>query len=483
MSLLTAKSQDVSAQQTILPNDEYKSLNVIKVSTISDLQTVVNKAVAGDEIILKNGIYNLEDFIKVNSKNGNPKNPIIIRAESVLGATLAGKGSFNITKSSFIVIKGFKFVGVTASLGSTYHQGLTLKNSNNCRITRNYFKMTDSAKAYWTLITGDGDDHRIDHNEYADKPSEGCFIVVYGGEKSLSLRTKIDRNYFHGQTFTGENGGEVMRLGDSKRQNIDAFMIVELNLFEKNTGDVEVISVKSSSNHIRFNTLRNNKGSIVLRHGDDNKVEGNFLLDGENGVRVYGDDHKIIGNYFSGNFGLNPLTTLAIGNGTQPDLANGENTYDQPQNVVIAFNTFAANITNVVFGVRGNVDFPPENITFANNILSAEKGVLVKFENQPRNTVWFGNILWGAAENGDIPQTGFKRINPNLSNDDHGFYRLKQNSPAIKSAFKSSVFNYLTIDIDGQNRVEPKDVGADQFSNEKIIRRALTPKDVGTNAD
>ncbi len=467
---------------TPTPSDDIPApLRTVPVSSVSAMQTAINNAVPGDHIVLANGNYSLSSSVSVDAENGTAANPIVIRAASVLGVTLNGTGSFNVTGSSHIIIQGFRFVGATGSGGTS---GLNLKDSNFCRVTRNYFQMSDSTKAYWTYISGSGNDHRIDHNEYATKPSEGCFIVVYGTSSpyNMSLRARIDRNYFHHQTFSGANGGEAIRFGDSNRQNIDAFGTIEHNLFEGNTGDVEVISVKSSSNQIRYNTLRDNVGSIVLRHGDDNTVEGNFLLDGQNGVRFYGDNHKIINNYFSGNNGSGVRSTLGIGNGNIADAPNGNTGYDQPHNVVVAFNTLVANTTHVVFGLEGSSSYPPDGTVFANNILQGDTGTLVSSNSgTPRNTVWQGNILWGSASNGIIP-TGYSRVNPLLSLGFYDVYRIASNSPAINAAVNSGSYGYITTDADGQPRVEPKDVGADEYSSANIVRFPLSGSDVGPNA-
>ncbi len=457
-------------------------LRTVNVSSVSAMQTAINNAIPGDHIVLANGTYNLSSSVAVNGENGTAANPILIRAASVLGVTFTGTGSFNVTGSSYIIIQGFRFTGATGSGGTS---GLNLKDSNFCRVTRNYFQMSDSTKAYWTYISGSGNDHRIDRNEYAIKPSEGCFIVVYGTSSpyNMSLRARIDRNYFHHQTFSGANGGEAIRFGDSNRQNIDAYGTIEYNLFEANTGDVEVISVKSSSNQIRYNTLRDNVGSIVLRHGDDNTVEGNFLLDGQNGIRFYGDNHKIINNYFSGDNGTGVRSTLGIGNGNTADTANGNTGYDQPHNVVVAFNTLVANSTHVVFGLEGSSSYPPDGTVFANNILQGDTGTLVSSNSgTPRNTVWEGNILWGSASAGIIPTSGYTRTNPLLSLGFYDVYRIASNSPAINTAVNSSNYGYVTADLDGQARTDTRDVGADEYSTANIVRFPLSASDVGPNA-
>lgn len=457
---------------------------IVRVGSLEELKTGIKNAQPGDHIVVANGTYTLDGFIAISKKTGTATEPIVIKAETVLGVTLQGTGSFNITNSSHVIIHGFRFTGTTARLGNndSYDQALTLRDSNNCRITRNSFRMKDAKKAYWTIITGKGDDHRIDRNEYADKPAEGCFVVVYGPPGAMSLRTRIDHNYFHGQTFTGDNGGECMRLGDSNRQNIDTFMTIEYNLFERNTGDVEVISNKTSSNTIRYNTLRGNRGSIVLRHGDDCLVEGNFLLDGQNGIRFYGDNHRIVGNYFAGNSGADAYSTIAIGNGSQADLANGENTYDQPHNCTVAFNTLVKNKVNLVVGVRGTNNFPATGTVIANNIISGDSGTLVEVLTPPPSATWRGNILWGAAAHGQLPLAGFRRVDPRLAKDADGVYRIKRNSPAINGAWNSSDYSYLNVDMDGQARIEPKDVGADEYAQTAALRRPLRVEDVGPRA-
>jgi len=62
-----------------------------------------------------------------------------------------------------------------------------------------------------------------------------------------------------------------------------------------------VISVKSSSNVVRNNTLRTSAGLISLRAGNHSVVTGNLMLAGgkagSGGVKVYEHGHVITGNY------------------------------------------------------------------------------------------------------------------------------------------------------------------------------------------
>jgi len=97
------------------------------------------------------------------------------------------------------------------------------------------------------------------------------------------------------------------------------------------------------------------------------------------------------------------------------------------------------------------------------------------------NSVWQGNIIWGCTNGaGNIPDGGFKLIDPKLARDDHGEFHLVKDSPAIGAATGS--YRFVALDIDGQSRRGKLDVGADQFTTRKITNRILTTADVGPGA-
>lgn len=59
-------------------------------------------------------------------------------------------------------------------------------------------------------------------------------------------------------------------------------------------------------------------------------------------------------------------------------------------------------------------------------------------------------------------------------------YHLQKGSPAIDAA--SGNYSSITVDMDGQRRISPLDVGADEVSKDKITARILQPADVGHTA-
>lgn len=176
---------------------------------------------------------------------------------------------------------------------------------------------------------------------------------------------------------------------------------MEHNLFERADGDPEAISVKSSRNTIRHNTIRNSLGGIVLRHGNGTRVEGNHLIGGAEGVRIYGNDHVVVNNYLAGLSGR----AMVVGSGTARDHVPGESAdarrgNDAPDRVLIAHNTFLDNAGTL--SGESHRPHEPRDVTVADNLLVGQAGDLVEMANTVRFT-WQGNILFGAAGDGNVP--------------------------------------------------------------------------------
>jgi poly(beta-D-mannuronate) lyase len=79
----------------------------------------------------------------------------------------------------------------------------------------------------------------------------------------------------------------------------DTKSIVENNLFVNCDGDAEIISIKSSSNEIRYNTVRTSNGVISSRAGNNNQIYGNFILaNGKGGgIKIQEQNIKVYNNY------------------------------------------------------------------------------------------------------------------------------------------------------------------------------------------
>jgi poly(beta-D-mannuronate) lyase len=271
-------------------------------------------------------------------------------------------------------------------------------------------------------------------------------------------------------------------VGLSTRALSSGFTLFEYNLFEECNGDPEVISNKSCDNTFRYNTFRNNAGSLVLRHGNRSVVHGNFFINNAGGIRFYGDFHKIYNNYLQGGTGKGTESTIFVTSGcTEDDTGRGADC-NRPDGVIVAFNTLVNNSTNIVIGSNSSRPLAPKNCTIANNIIQSDTGRLVEFNVAPLNFSWHGNIVWGGAADGDMPASGFIRTDPRLSSKTDGTFRLLRSSPAINRSVNPGSYVYVKEDMDGQLRGLPQDVGADEFSGRRVIQRPLDPADVGPTA-
>lgn len=476
------------------------------VSTASDFRKAIASAQPGDIVVLADGTYDLKGTVTVTA-SGSAGKPIVVKAENKNRTIFTGESRFVLETVAYVGIEGFDF-------RSTDGPAIELRGCNNIRLTRNVFHLNDTKRGNWILITGSEKNpaalshhNRIDHNLFENKSQLGNFITMEGtriGGLQVSQNDTIDHNHFRDIGPRVENALEAIRIGSADISLSRGYTILERNLFERCDGDPEYISIKSSDNIIRHNTFRECLGSLSLRHGNRNTVEGNFILGngrtgsfmdstgkswalGTGGVRFYGDSMIIINNYFEGLTGKKWDATLAVTSG------NAEYGDGQPltkhfriRDAVIAFNTFVNNRNNIEVGYDGEGfqgnwwRLPPTGLTIANNIIVGSKDTLIRLFAPPVNSRWEGNIAF--AEQGAVVSAsvieGVRVVNPQLV-ETNGLWHLSKMSPAIDAAV--GLFPSVKKDIDGQKRGPKKDVGADEFSTAQITNRPLTPRDVGPN--
>jgi len=437
--------------------------NTILVSSISDLQMAINDAKPGDIILLKKGVYPATTDILIN-KIGTRALPITIAAEEIGTAEITGRGGFNLVSSAaYIIIKGFKFT----------HEASKAKcspGSSFCRWTHNIFE-TPGTGEYLTIA---GSDHEVDYNTFQNKDSLGRFIAIRGAGSQIAERLWIHHNYFKTQKNQGNrNGAEALQFGLSGFSLSSSNSIVEYNLFEDCDGENELISVKASRVILRYNTIRNCPAQFTLRHGNFSQVYGNYFTYTP-GLRIFGDDHIIYSNYFE-----NCSPAINIGNG-DGEVADGAQltAHDRPDRVLIAFNTLVNNKTNITQGARKN-GLGATYITVADNLIQGG-GPAASISGPYTNGLWEGNIIFNTNGAGDMPGGSYKTINPELVKDAVGEFHLQTGSPAINAAIGN--YTSVTVDMDGQKRIAPFDIGADEVSKEAIVARFLNPADVGHQA-
>jgi hypothetical protein len=382
------------------------------------------------------------------SAKGTPEAPIVVRAAN-RGKAVITSGNLQFSGAAHVVVEGFTFRG---------GGGVRISNSRSCRVSRSRFTLGGGT---WIVVDGNSDSNRIDRNELGPKNSDGNVM----GPTGLSTRTRIDRNYLH-DVSPGGNGRETLRLGCCGAQFDvhDTFNVVEHNLFVNCSGEAEIITVKSSSNTIRYNTFRQSRGNVTLRAGKRGSIHGNFMFG--NGIRLYDEDHKIFNNYVEGS----PGPAVIVGSGQPPGNA-------QTRRAFIVHNTFIG--TGALFG-HGGRPLGDLDTIFANNIIQAP-GPAIRFSTPSVNPRYQGNIVFGGTVGVMAGEEAFRLLDPQLAMAG-GALALGPGSPAVDAA--AMTFPFVTEDIHGQPRAPgaPADVGADELSSAPGLRRPLTPADVGPDA-
>jgi hypothetical protein len=431
------------------------SAATVRVTSLSALQNALNAANPGDRIELADGTYTSNSAITIR-RSGTSSAPVTVTAANTGRAEIRGSTGFSFASGvNNVVLQGFALRhGGSLSVPA---------NAHHIRLTRNTVQFSGSGN--WVTINGN--DVEVDRNSFQNRSSEGVFLQISGPGDNVAKRTRIHRNYFFNHTFGGANGGESIRLGYSHKQSYSANAVVEYNLFEKANGDSEAISVKSSDNIVRYNTIRDSRGFIVLRHGHRSVVDGNVIF-GPSGIRFHGNDHKIINNYVAPSSGR----AIVFGSGSEADSGPTSTGHDRPDRVTVAFNTVLG--TSAVIDSDGG-NFKPKDCVLANNIIVGTGGTLVDMTSGA--TVRYeGNIAWGGSAG--MPSGTYRSVDPKLVRDANGLSRLSDGSPAIDSS--TGTYSYVTTDFDPpQTRSGRLDVGADELGGS---RKPLTKTDVGPSA-
>ena len=433
-----------------------------RVANLDELDARLKAADPGDTVVIANGRYTTTTAILV-TRGGTMDAPVTIAAESIGGVEIGGTHGFRIAPGAgHVTVRGFVFTHRAAM-----HIGL---GADHCRVTRNVFRLEKPEGTMHFLVV-DGDHGVVDRNEFGPKSWIGQMLKIGGATTRPAERTHVHHNYFHDFANVRANGGETIQVAVGENSMRNAYSLIEYNLFERCNGENELISNKSGSNVYRGNTFRDSPGGeLTLRDGDNVTIEGNFFFNTA-GTRLYGDDHKVFNNYFE-----NCTVAILIGSGASPDHILGDKTfggYDRVDRLRVTHNTLVNNQRSLAFQKRklGAVD-----TVIANNVIVGDAGPLVETGTPHESTTWKANVLWGRAPDGEIPTEGFRRVDPLLA-PAAGLQRVQRGSPLIDAA--AAGFAEVATDLDGQPRQEPRDIGADEFSSAPVVRRPLTPADVG----
>ncbi|MFK8162153.1 MAG: chondroitinase-B domain-containing protein [Lewinella sp.] len=433
------------------------------VTSQEEFNTAQSQANAGDEIIWPDGVY-------ANVVMRITKSDLIIRAENLGGTVFNGFSRVEIDGDNIDFI-GVQYVG--GNLGTA--DVVSIRGSNikfhqvNIRAYTCYKYLRVREESQYVDISYCNFENRLNAAD----------------QNILSILVSRDEPGYHKirycsfKNFPGggnDEGVEPIRIGVSSQADFISRTLVEYCYFTNCDGDGEIISSKATQNVYRFNTFENNtKAELVLRHGSQAVVYGNFFLNGKGGVRVReGQDHYIYNNYFEG---LEDRAIFLQNEGSDP-----------LDNINIAFNTIV-DCDEVRLGGDGG-SFPPTNVTFANNIITAPNEEL--FERATGDETWIGNIGFGTVGI-SLPGSGLMIIDPQLEENTAGYFGLSAGSPAINATLPGfaelpqfpgmdTIDTQLLFDLMGQARpasVTEKDLGANEFPHNVEIRPIVTEENTG----
>lgn len=467
---------------------------IMRTTTYTDIDEFLNavkEARKGDQIILANGNHKLTRRPKPFSKKGTDKNPIIVRAENVGGATLKGKTGLKFKNCEHFTWYGFHHEQ-DSSPGED--SNIAFEGGKNNRFARCEVNLDDKSntKRHWLRISN-CEAIKVDHCYFHHKKSEGQFCSVYLKDNEPGKGPLFEYNYFQHQDFGehlppgtryGDAGGEAIQMGHSDHARKYYRAIVRYNYFEECNGDGEIVSNKSCGNLFYNNTFTDCDGSLTLRHGHSIAVLGNYFKNC--GLRVCGENNLIANNHFTENSRKDNRQPLVIMNGKK------EGNYRSVVNNDIILNTLAngnGKAKQIVLWGSGNGKDKPRDNRFRGNIITGKYGKLLEFVNKAKatgNTIT-DNIGWhtGKAEVGHLADEMATITNPLLTKDkEDGIYRLQSGSPA-RGKIRGEPFRALTdIDIYSVERSRKNtDIGCHQYSTTSTRpKKRITTTDVGPKA-
>jgi poly(beta-D-mannuronate) lyase len=174
-------------------------------------------------------------------------------------------------------------------------EGLSLRGKSKVLIRNCDFSVNKSDDTMLSL--SNCKDCRVEGCKFHDKDSKGVGLKIAGED---TKRIVVDNCEFYDLTYSKDNGGEPIRIGNSHSSGVWFDCTVRNCYFHNLKADPETVSIKSCGNVIENCKHENCKSSFVIRHGGFAKIRNNRFK-GEGGIRIYGYGNEITGNHFEDN--------------------------------------------------------------------------------------------------------------------------------------------------------------------------------------
>ncbi|AGC75480.1 poly(beta-D-mannuronate) lyase [Nonlabens dokdonensis] len=365
----------------------------IPVKNSTELFTAIKNSKPGDTIVMAD--QNWDDVnIKFKAK-GTAEQPIVLRSQTPGKVKLTGTSTLRIG-GDFLEVHGLWFENGNAGKNNVIRfEADSETPANNSRVTNCAIINVnpDSRDITNYYIAFHGQNNRVDHCSFLGKLNKGPAIAVRL-KNSVDNNHRIDHNYFGERLPLGFNGGETIRVGTSTYSKQSSRTIIENNFFERCSGEMEIISIKSANNIVRNNLILESEGTITLRHGDYNLVEGNVII-GNNmpktgGIRMINKGNIVRNNIMIGIAGDGLRAPLSVMNG----IPNAKlNEYDPVIDGVIQNNTVInSSPVALAVGSKKEATVTPANTKFDNNLIyNSNRGLAILAKDDTSGISFSGN--------------------------------------------------------------------------------------------
>jgi hypothetical protein len=336
------------------------------VSTSIALQTALDKAVAGDEIVLADGIYSGEFYIRNNS--GTSSNPITVRATNKHKATMQGNNVCSRFEEGFVVqrshwiIRDLKFKSHGRAI-SIYAPDVVVSHNIIDPFREEGVRVEGTTGAYIhdnVIAFGDG----------CQGDAPGIYLVN-NADNNTVVNNIIFATGNNGYQLVGKNGYGMLIANNSDNN------LVQGNLLFANSGKAP------------FRILA---GSGVT--ADHNTVTDNAFLWGEGGVAS--DDCSDDSNKFINNISYGNYHSIFFGKGN----VDGTKGHHQFRHNLFYLDDFARSGVNLADASCGVLPYKigqilKDNLFYASGAISGSRALLWVQSNESAQLAEKGtNLFW-----------------------------------------------------------------------------------------
>ncbi|MEM6801375.1 MAG: chondroitinase-B domain-containing protein [Bacteroidota bacterium] len=416
------------------------------VSSGIEFNTAQEQASAGDTIVWKSGVYS-------DTRMDIDRDGITVTAEP-FGSVLFKGVSRVVINGDNITFSGIQYVGGFISnldVIRVYGSDILITHVNIQNYTCfKYLRVYEESRR--TTISYSNFENRLNLDD------QNILSILVDDEPGYHRIQHCSFKNFDG--IGNDQGIEPIRIGVSTQGHLDSRTLVEYCYFTECNGDGEIISHKARQNVYRYNTFENNPvAELVLRHGDEGIVYGNFFLNNMGGIRVReGSNHFIYNNYFEG------LSRRAIFLQNDPS---------DPLSEIHIYHNTLIDSEEIILGSNGNN--PPTNVVIANNVFTDPKDQI--FVQPTGNETWIANLSFGNLGI-DNPASGITALDPLLDENAEGFFQPNANSPILAASEMGyppiplypgmDYDNEISLDLMKESRplaIPDRAIGASEFSS------------------